>query len=28
VRANARLVCETDNNHDGLARLIREKIQG
>ncbi|GAB7225192.1 Cof-type HAD-IIB family hydrolase [Vibrio owensii] len=28
VRSSARLVCETDNNNDGLARLIREKIQG
>lgn len=28
VRAHARFICATDNNHDGLARLIRDKIQG
>lgn len=28
VKSHARLVCQTDNNQDGLARLIREKIQG
>lgn len=28
VKAQANAICATDNNHDGLARLIREKIQG
>ena len=28
VKSNAQLTCSTDNNNDGLARLIREKIKG
>ncbi|OAJ94732.1 Cof-type HAD-IIB family hydrolase [Vibrio bivalvicida] len=28
VKSHAKLVCSTDNNQDGLARLIREKIKG
>lgn len=28
VKTHANAICTTDNNHDGLARLIREKIQG
>ncbi|MDN3680920.1 Cof-type HAD-IIB family hydrolase [Vibrio tapetis subsp. quintayensis] len=28
VKSAARLVCETNNNEDGLARLIRNKIKG
>lgn len=28
VKSHSKLVCSTDNNHDGLARLIREKIKG
>lgn len=28
VKQGANLVCSTNNNQDGLARLIREKIQG
>lgn len=28
VKSHAKLICTTDNNHDGLARLIRDKIQG
>ncbi|MFV0576446.1 MAG: Cof-type HAD-IIB family hydrolase [Vibrio sp.] len=28
VSSSAQIICETDNNNDGLARLIREKIQG
>lgn len=26
VKSHAQLICETNNNHDGLARLIRDKI--
>ncbi|MEI8631274.1 Cof-type HAD-IIB family hydrolase [Vibrio sp. PP-XX7] len=28
VKSHASVICETDNNHAGLARLIRQKIQG
>jgi len=28
VKSHSKAVCMTDNNHDGLARLIRQKIQG
>ncbi|MFA0441241.1 HAD family hydrolase [Vibrio sp. 10N.286.49.C2] len=28
VKSNAQVTCPTDNNNDGLARLIREKIKG
>ncbi|MDE1335887.1 Cof-type HAD-IIB family hydrolase [Vibrio aestuarianus] len=28
VKSHAKLICATNNNHDGLARLIRDKIQG
>ena len=28
VKSNAQIVCNTDNNQGGLARLIREKIKG
>ncbi|MGV2987830.1 Cof-type HAD-IIB family hydrolase [Vibrio sp. E150_011] len=28
VKSNAQVTCLTDNNNDGLARLIREKIKG
>ena len=27
MKAAANMVCATDNNSDGIARLIREKIQ-
>jgi Cof subfamily protein (haloacid dehalogenase superfamily) len=28
VQSKAKLITETDNNHDGIARLIRQKIKG
>ena len=28
VKSHAQTVCTTDNNHDGIAHLIREKIKG
>ncbi|MFA0500109.1 HAD hydrolase family protein, partial [Vibrio sp. 10N.222.46.A1] len=28
VKSHVQCVCSTDNNHDGLARLIREQIKG